>query len=260
MYGLHPMEPNPEESRIGNLSVVIFENRFWQLTPHGVAVYWDRSGGEEKETDQKLLSGTIFLRRTLAEVMNLGVLNLEIGEIRWSGDGFEGFYAPAKQSIQGRLTESDQGWPESMEIHYSHGTSHVTYLTRYSYDEENESGFLPMGIRRVQNVDAREIERSHISVLEFRPLDGPLDEFAFVPDQIIARNHLELSYYTNGMYYVKTAGGKLKRLKAASNVGGRHGHLWFYTVAGAVTVAIFISGIRTRKMNAENNHQSIERK
>lgn len=237
----------------------IFGNRdlYWLLEP-GTATRWfdddPRVEGVKIDlptTSPNRTKGVRELRgRSLFELLNMGVLNIKPGTIRWEGNRFRVDHAERKQKIEGELFASADGLPSYMRVSYTEGTNKVDFVSRYTYEQNAGLPYLPSRVQtfRLELGDDHGREKRSFTILSMRPSPVPLPEVVFDPGPIIASNRLALRFYTNGAMYQLNEYGEF--VLAKENAPGKvrtHNRSGFFLIASLTTAAFFVLMVRTKR-------------
>jgi len=191
----------------------------------------------------------MFRKVNLSQILNMGILNIEPGTIRWEGDDFHAYYPERQQTISGRLTLSQSGVPNSLAVTYQSGTNVAQYVIRYGFERDPGLRFIPSEFRTFQLVQGREIERLRAQIHEIKLAVKPLPKGDFNPAAYIDFNHLAVRRFTNGMMLALDKRGRWVMATSGplGEAFGRPSPQFFYASVSVLALTFVVLMWRARK-------------
>lgn len=185
---------------------------FWSVDGAGLITHWKDSAIKLKAT--RIRPSRTFQSRfaDFRQIMNMGLMNLDIGAVKWEGDRFraEGYVIdlPGPVHVEGALKVSESGYPRQMEVIYTLPKTVCKYTIRYSYFTNAGASLLPDSFDCSLVNESKEIHLAAFKILELTLSTTNMPPVVFAPSEL---NHSSLKplYYHNGGWYMTNSIGKL---------------------------------------------------
>jgi hypothetical protein len=139
-----------------------YEKDFWSIRNKRIQ-YWYDDGKLAKNEGNPMYMTVLVGKWILAEAVNLGITQIDIGSVKWSGDKFTASrtFPRPESSISGELTSSN-GYPVSLLLDYGG----FSYTVEYRYSN-------PLSVPGIPNVaemflikNGAKTKTSHIEITE----------------------------------------------------------------------------------------------
>jgi len=161
--------------------------------------------GQSESDANPVWGGVRIAEAKLASALNLGLVDLSTGSLRWRGDEYVVVGQRGGRSFGGRLSVSND-FPQSITIRFSGDPSPNYYLCEYKYGSETTNA-LPakIGFYRIQN-EIKHPEWS-IELLEIEVLNEELADDYFSPKRFIKSQNIDEFVFTSNALYRDTSNG-----------------------------------------------------
>lgn len=188
----------------------------------------------------------------LRQVLTFGLLDTDVGSVRWHGSSFQVVAPRDEFAVSGDLTISPEGRAESFRVTYKSGAGETYWVIRYGYEPGDRASGLPSIIRCYFQDGEREIERTELTIYTLKTSRTPFGRDSFRPDRIIDTGAWHLVLATNNSAYAVLPGGRLQFIQRlgeppvkSSPTRQRPSHVEaVYAVWVGVNAAIFILAVR----------------
>ncbi|HEV2391546.1 MAG TPA: hypothetical protein VG146_04195 [Verrucomicrobiae bacterium] len=234
------------------------------VEPRGELTTWNDLDPSTRGKDISIFYTSRSLLDPLREVLNMGVMYVDIGAIKWDANHFTVAARLDQEQVRvtGALFESPSQRPDHLEVCYSFPNATNRYVIRYGYGDARKSSLLPTTItnfwlKKQQNQAEREIELDEWQILDLKTQDALLPDEAFAIAPFSTQNIWVNRVYTNGgIYEWKTNGTYLliTRLDGARSIPrppGKTATAALYSGWGTFNFLIFALMVRAKR--TENN-------
>lgn len=203
-----------DEKREGEEVQARFHDSYWRVDPAGFVTSWFDTVHDQRGT--RLQPTRFFDHRLeeLSQVMNMGIMHLDIGTGHWNGNNFTAIgYTPEMkmtQQITGVLECNDEGYPRMLKINYLNHIGVYHYEIRYDYGTNPGLSFIPSSISAYFLPDTRSrIELMHWTIFSIELSTTTLNRALFERTSIVGPDAKPALIYTNNSWFAKNAFGKL---------------------------------------------------
>lgn len=237
----------------------LFEKKHWHLSPNGELLFWyDNGAALPPEAEQNFIkTGIDYLTYRLAELLNMGVFNVDIGGIRWHGNSFVATNSQFRLRFEGALNATADGFPSHLRLRCHTATNSNEYTVYYSFDRNIGVPYLPNQIRSVQNVNGKLREVLMIKIKSIKFGDQYAGETEFLPRTNLLALPVRLRYFTNGAYYAFDKRGRLvsSPLGANRHRNAEPNRRIYLIVCAAMSLAIFALTVRAKAKGNQNQNR-----
>ena len=156
-----------------------------------------------------------LLLEPLREALNLAVLHVEQGTIRWEHERFSCTAQFGRESlvVSGELFTNADGAADHLKVEYDGGQKKSCYIIRYGYFPPLQYAFLPTTMTNFFLSGGKEIDVGEMRILEVETNRQPLQASLFDGTRFQRLYNLQTRVYTNGSYYSQSASGVLAFLR-----------------------------------------------
>ncbi len=200
--------------------------------------------------------------------MNMGVMHLEIGAVKWTENGFAATgYIPEIRDpvkVSGTVEPDALGYAREMVVHYRTDTNgrHYEYVLRYGYDTNAGLSFLPSSIESFWINGTDQIKLADFALISIKASPVALSPSLFNPHKVLSSNAMPVVFYRKGAWYMTNALGHLAPiptpLTGSRMLSARDGlarNQLYYAIVLLSTVAAFST---IRRINKQNKRQTLE--
>jgi hypothetical protein len=235
---------------------------FWSRTSRGLATEWrDPSYSEFKIRSGPPL-GFYNRCRDLCEILNMGIMHLQPGSVKWETNRFaaRGYVPELKLQLEinGSLECDPDETPKLMHVQYRSRIAVWDYLLKYQYDTNSSSTLCDLPYRieafNVRGPTAR--KQAEWNLFEIRTTTNRLQDILFSLPPVREDEHHRILYFTNGAFFAKNALGGLSPV-SPGNVPLLSGNNWadrnYYF--GAIVASTLLAAAILLKTKRQKQHQ-----
>jgi hypothetical protein len=226
--------------------------------PYAQLATWDDRDPTTFGKDISIFYTRRFFLEPLAEVLNMGIMHLGTGSVRWEGNQFHTSCKLDGEAllIRGEIIPALDGPPRSMRVSYAFAQRTNDYLIRYGYGN-SRSPYLPGSITNfwlspIGPGVVQEVDLDEWNILDLQVADQPLATESFAASRFNFKSSWATRNYTNGGFYQRAPDGTLRLIAllaaqgGASITAGRAKLGAFYVGWGGLNIAIFALIVRVR--------------
>ncbi|HLH54025.1 MAG TPA: hypothetical protein VKY92_10475 [Verrucomicrobiae bacterium] len=215
-----------------------------------------------------------WLQDPLRQVLNLGIMFVGIGSVRWDGNRFhvESKVDGQRLLVSGEVMPGVDGPPREMTVCYAlpHRTNY--YALRYGYGPARSYSMPPTVITNFwirkdlgkEKAAEAELDLDEWRILDFQSANNPLAQEVFAAAEFARQNGWQGHIYTNNAIYDRTTNGVLQLAYSfttapnLSNKPTRTLRTVFYGAWGGMNIAII--ALMARAKEAKKQQTKNERK
>jgi hypothetical protein len=195
----------------------------WRIDPIGLCAYWKDSAKQPEQI--RMGPSRLFHQRSddFKQVLNMGVMHLEPGAIKWAGDTFivSGYVPEAKAwvEVEGTIRPGPDGRAQEMTVKYVMKDITVKYRLRYGYVTnvpDTMPNWLPNNIEAFLMRGSEEIKLMRLRIMAFKTSPAVLPHAVFNPEGILAASRIPVLLYKDGNWYETNALGHLALAKGSA--------------------------------------------
>ncbi len=180
------------------MSAGCYDDYYWFIGSNNFQE-WTADGNSAKRKENPVYTVNQSIMGNLADIMNLGVRNAEIGSIKWQGDSFQTkSVMDSSLEIQGTLSSSN-GRPTQMTLKYGQ----FDWLVTYYYAKPFGLVFLPSGWTIYFVDNGKKMKYMDVQILDFDVMaEKSENRDEFLPKKI--SNIEKVKYhiiFSNGVAY-----------------------------------------------------------
>jgi hypothetical protein len=233
---------------------------FWTVEALGMTTHWRDSAPASPDITMQPARAFHHRAEEFNQVMNMGLMHLEAGTVRWSGNNLSatGYIQEIKSRVRvtGTVDSDSRGRAGRMTIRYFTESNARTYnyVTRYKYATNAGLAFLPSSIGSffVNGGGTNEIQQMQYYLVSIKPAATALPDSFFDPRSASSSPGPVVLYQNDGWYMTNHL-GKLAPIPTPSGPGGMaaaisqwHRNQLYY---GAVLVSIVLAFSLIRRIN-----------
>jgi hypothetical protein len=223
---------NPAE--VTNVSVATqlvwhFDHQHWLFDGlHARLETWTDSDPTTSGKSSSVLYSSDYYLSALNEVMNMGVMNVGMGAIRWHGLTFRLETKVDDQTviITGQLDNPGSGPPRQLKVNYVFPKQQAEYVVCYGYSPGLRPLFLPSTITNFWASEGKLIELDEWRILELETNETPLAADTFDINPFLQEHPWPVRVYTNGVVYERSTNGTLTLIQLLTS----HDRATFWTL------------------------------
>lgn len=203
----------------------------------------------------------VTARSWLADILNMGIMDVGVGSIKWVGNSFDALSQGTGGKILGVLSETQDGKPLEMRLQYLHENSVYHYSVMYFFEADIGLSFIPSRIMTTFQDEGTNRFISKIVIKSLKTSETPLGAAAFDFKHLVRSGKSQLFTFTNdAMFAVSTNGlTSVLPLSARKPLPGRADRnisLLLFLIATACFPPVLLL-IKKLKQNKKGNHKSI---
>jgi hypothetical protein len=241
-------------SNVASQLVAWSGHRHTLLEPKQLLTSWDDRDSSTVGKKISVFYTSQFFLDPLRQILNLGIMHVNFGTIRWEGNRFRVQNEVDHEIMRatGELLVSVEGPPQRLNVHYELQGRTNDYVIRYGYSPTITYPCLPSTITNFWVSDGKEIELDEWKILQCEFSPSPLPPEAFSAERFEKQHHFAMQVYTNGAFYEVTPNGTLRFLQQLREVdqpslaSGASKLRAFYGIWGATNFTIFALAVRAR--------------
>ncbi len=197
-----------------------FHDEHWTLSRMGFVTSWSDSA---KTPDQiRSLPSRAFHHRShqFAELMNMGVMQIPVGVVKWDGDSFNapGYIPELKTHVEvtGHVKPDANGYAKEMSVQYRSKTGIFAYVLRYYYETNVGLSYFPNRLTSSIVRDGKETKLMECETVSIKTSPARLARSDFDPEVLIPARGVPITRYTNDTLYARNALGQWTPLRDGS--------------------------------------------
>jgi hypothetical protein len=240
------------------------DNKAWFVDRQGNLVYFlDNMENYEKVTLGNLPRDCAFELNLLSQVIHMGVPDLAIGSIKWSGNSFEAFSKKTRSKVSGKL-EASNGVPLKLRFvidpqeHSENKPGNAReFVAEYSYSADLGLSYIPNKIAvRIRLLDKATLF-SEIQLYRLETSREPINSSTDVATSLILPSARIFHVRKDGVYESKN-GEMIKTYDNAyaARFDPKEVEKLFYYVSVGLFTAIALLFLIRRKLSHEANGRS----
>ncbi len=154
-----------------------------------------------------------FFLHPLREILNLGIMHVDIGAVHWEGNRFHLESDDEEHfTINGEVFASGNEPPDHLNVRYVFQKVTNDYILRYGYSPAFKYPFLPSAITNFWLSKGQEIAFDEWKILNLETNEAALTAASFDVTPFLERHKWVVRIYTNGGFYERTTEGNLRYL------------------------------------------------
>lgn len=238
-----------------------FGSELWSLGATGLATLWNDPVVELDRVQEQ--PSRVFQHRSadLNQVLNMGLMHLGIGTVKWQGDAFNapGFIPEAGERVtaKGKLITDPAGNAKQLVVDYIIQTNNFHYILRYSYTTNLEVSFLPDVIESFLVSDGHETKLMELTLLEIKTTSAALPRSSFDPAELIKANRMPVVSYKDGSPGMMNSLGRWApiRERGAAESATFHPERWARNIPYYFAVLLITGAAFLTVRNLNQKHQ-----
>lgn len=229
---------------------------------------WDDRDPTVAGKNVSIFYSTKFSLEPLRQVLNLGIMDVGIGVIHWTGHGFrvETQDDDQRLTVRGELVTTGYGPPREMLVWYETPIRTNCYSIRYGYTPGGKYPFLPTVITNFWIIRDRagvetEMELDQWRILDLTTMSTSMAESAFDFEKFARPNNLASRIYTNNAIYNVGTNGTLSLFSTVGQQASfltssnRISRAVFYSFWGCANAAVFALFIGAKDRNRKQTNK-----
>jgi hypothetical protein len=229
----------------------------WMVDSKPIFITWNDPTPSAKGKNFSVYFTRKLLLEPLRQALNLGVLHLDAGAIRWNGNEFhlQSELDTDAWVVGGKLVSKGDGPPDHLGLYYSQGTNVYRYVVRYGYEPPLRLPYVPTVITNFWiSSTGQEYDIDEWKILDLAVAPNSLPESAFAIEPFLQNRAWPVRVYKDHAFYELSTNGTLRLLFALSTASprpappGARGARLLYAGWLAVNFALFALFARVRNM------------
>ncbi len=197
-----------------------FYKDYWRLDRAGFLTTWQDSARTPGESG--LQPSRVFHMSThqFKEMMNMGIMQIEVGAVKWHGDRLEAEgYVPEWKTpvrVEGQVVPDTNGYAKELRVTYRSRMGVYNYALRYSYHEDVGLSFLPNVIQSFFIWPDGEVKLMECQIYSIKTASTPLPRASFDLEPLLASKEMPRILFTNGAWYARNLVGGWAPIRSPS--------------------------------------------
>jgi hypothetical protein len=256
-------QDDPLSKRFGEQLVANLGDRYWILDRTGLASVWQDhiDAPSDVRTPPAMFFNTTA--GELAMVLNMGVMHIQPGCIKWKGNDFSaGGYVPEQKAsieVTGKVVPTRDLHAKEIRVQYRSSVGLYNYDIEYRYTTNTGLSYLPNIIRSFFVAQDHKVLLAQWDIESIQIAAHAMPASFFNLEPLVRNSHLRVRYFTNHAWYAKNALGKLVPIQSTlsqlkSSVQELSNHNLYYAAVMAATLLAFALAYRAN-LQQRNSQQ-----